>query len=255
MIWFRKMLLITILFFTGYQAQSQVLISLILGDKINSDALEFGLEGGGNFSMFSGMDSRKFYPDWNIGFYFDYRIKEPWYFYTGVLVKSKMGLNKLTEKDLEFLGASTYAEDGTYKQVLRYFLLPFLIKHRFQNRFYAEAGIQVGWMFKSYVEFEQKDKESHALIKEFNKDLTNWFEIGSLVGAGYKFKDNKRPGMTVGLKYYRGFTNVYTGVSGTKNNSIFLKVNIPIGAGEQARKKREEKAREKAEKKKAKEKQ
>ena len=67
----KRISFVIILFFAGYEAQSQVLISLILGDKINSDTLEFGLEGGGNFSMISGMDSRKFYPDWNIGFYFD----------------------------------------------------------------------------------------------------------------------------------------------------------------------------------------
>ena len=36
--------------------------------------------------------------------------------------------------------------------------------------------------------------------------------------------------MTLGVKYYHGLTNVYKGVSGTNNSSLFLKVNIPIGA-------------------------
>ena len=36
--------------------------------------------------------------------------------------------------------------------------------------------------------------------------------------------------MTLGIKYYYGFTNVYKGVSGTNNSSLFLKFNIPIGA-------------------------
>ncbi len=249
----KKILVVIVLFFMAYEAQSQVLISLILGDKLNSDELEFGLEGGGNFSMISGMDSHKFYPDWNIGFYFDYQYKGPWHFYSGVLVKSKMGLNKLTDKDLAFLDTDySTASDGDFAQVLRYFMVPFLTKYQFKNRFYVEAGTQVGWMFKSYIQYESKDKDYHIFVKDFNKDLIHWFDIGFLGGAGYKFKGKKRPGMTVGIKYYRGFTNVYKGYK-TKNNSIFLKVNIPIGAGEQARKKRAEKAAKKAEKKKTKE--
>ena len=37
-------------------------------------------------------------------------------------------------------------------------------------------------------------------------------------------------GITLGIKYYYGFANVYKGVSNTNNSSLFLKVNIPIGA-------------------------
>jgi hypothetical protein len=34
----------------------------------------------------------------------------------------------------------------------------------------------------------------------------------------------------LGLKYYYGLTKVYKGVSGSNNSSLFLKLNIPIGA-------------------------
>ncbi len=249
----KKSFFIITFFFTAYEANAQVLISLLLGDKLNSDELEFGLEGGGNFSMISGMDSKKFYPDWNIGFYFDYHYHGPWHFYTGVLVKSKMGLNKLTDKDLSFLGTDYMTtSEGDFAQVLRYFLVPLLTKYHFENRFYVEAGTQIGWMFKSYIQYEAKNKDYHIEVKDFNKDLIHWFDIGFLGGAGYKFKGKKRPGMTVGIKYYRGFTNVYKGYN-TKNNSIFLKVNIPIGAGEQAKKKKAKKAEKKIERKNAKE--
>ena len=43
-------------------------------------------------------------------------------------------------------------------------------------------------------------------------------------------------GMTIGIKYYYGFTNVYKGVSGSNNSSLFLKVNVPIGANKKTEK-------------------
>ena len=37
--------------------------------------------------------------------------------------------------------------------------------------------------------------------------------------------------MTIGVKYYYGFLDVYKDRSGTNNESIFVKFNVPIGAG------------------------
>ena len=42
----KKSVVIIVLLLFGYQANSQVLISLLFGDKLNSENIEFGLEGG-----------------------------------------------------------------------------------------------------------------------------------------------------------------------------------------------------------------
>ena len=55
-----------------------------------------------------------------------------------------------------------------------------------------------------------------------------------MVGLGYNLF--KGTGWTFGVKYYYGFVNVYKDMPGTKNSSIFLKLNIPIGAGEKPKK-------------------
>ena len=52
LIYMRKYLLIILVLFSTIQvAQSQVLITLLLGDKLNSPNLEFGLEGGINWTQ------------------------------------------------------------------------------------------------------------------------------------------------------------------------------------------------------------
>ncbi len=245
-------ILFIFLLFSSYTVHSQVLISLLLGDKLNSDEIEFGLEGGGNFSSIIGMDSKKYVSDWNIGFYFVYKLKKSWYVNTGVLVKAKMGSGKLTQKDLDFLGVdfpdSCLVDNGDYSQKINAFIVPAMARYMFKNRIYVELGFQASLRYKAWVEYDSKDKEELYHIKEFNKEFTNPIDVGALAGIGYRL-NNKRTGITLGIKYYYGFANVFKGVPGMHNNSLFLKANIPIGAGEQAQKKREEKAKKRAAKK------
>ena len=130
----KKYLVVLILLASSY-ANSQVLISLIFGDKLNSPGMEFGLEGGFNFSHIGGMESHNSLSAFNIGFYFDIRIKDPWFLYTGVLVKDKLGTDKLSTSDLDFLQADVYAQPGDYSQVLKYFIVPALAKYKLKNHF------------------------------------------------------------------------------------------------------------------------
>ena len=248
----KKAILLLFIVLFSYHVHSQVLISLLLGDKLNSDKIDFGLEGGGNFSSIFKMDSKKYVSDWNLGFYFVINMKKNWYLNTGVLVKAKLGSGKLSDKDLEFLGIPKIdtTPEGNYYQKINYFLVPAMIRYKLDNGLYFEGGFQAGLRYKAWVEYKYKSKERDVLVKKFNKGMTNPLDVGALAGIGYRFK--KRTGWTIGVKYYYGFANVFKGKPGTKNNSLFLKANIPIGAGEKAQKKREEKARKKAAKKAAK---
>ena len=147
----KKFVPLLMLLFLGFQSQSQVLITLLLGDKLNSDGLEFGLEGGANFTSIGGMEANRPLTNFNLGFYFDIRIKENWFFYTGCLVKSNMGVARLSDNDLTLLGATRYEGEiegllieGDYSQEMNYFLVPALLKYRWDNRFYVEGGPHLG---------------------------------------------------------------------------------------------------------------
>ncbi len=228
----------------AYTAQSQVLISLLFGDKLNSDKIDFGLEGGGNFSKISGMDSKRYMPDWNIGFYFVINMKKSWYFNTGVLVKAKTGTGYLTQNDLTFLNMkfpdSCTSAEGKYHQKINTFMVPMMVRYMFKNRFYVEGGLQGSLRYNAWVEYTSQSDDYDVKLKKYNKEATNPIDFGALAGVGYRLK--ARTGMTFGVKYYYGFANIYKGVSGSKNSAFFLKMNIPIGAGEKAQKKRAEKA-------------
>ena len=253
----KKTLLVFLALSLGFQLHSQVLITLLLGDKLNSPDLEFGLEGGINWTNISGMETNKFAHKLNLGFYFDIRLKDQWFLYTGVLVKANMGVDKLTDNDLDALGATIYDDSsgerlvGDYSQKMNYFLVPALAKYKFKNYIYVEAGPQFGLMYKSWVEFESDIEGRDAKIKEYNKDKINKLDAGIMLGMGYTLFEGS--GWTLGAKYYYGFVDVYKDRAGTKNSSIFLKLNIPIGAGEGAKQKAAEKVAKKKARKDAKE--
>ncbi len=211
----------------GLTSPSQVLISLLLGDKLNSDKLEFGLEGGMNWSNTTGFESNNYARFFNLGFYFDIQMKNQWRFYTGVLVKSNVGLDKLTEKDLIVLGATTWDSIGDYKQVINEFMIPALIRYNFKNYLYVEAGPQFGLRYKGFIEYNSEIDDIEAETRENNKDMLQKLDAGIAAGIGYKLF--KGEGWTVGAKYYYGFVVAYKNIPGTKSSSINLKVNLPIG--------------------------
>jgi len=223
----RKTLLLIVFLFIGFTMQSQVLIALLLGKSLNTGKIEFGLDGGVNFANLSGMEADDWLRKWNLGFYFDIKMKENWYLNTGVLVKSELGVDNLTPSDLEFLNATIYEEDGEYSQSLSYFLVPALARYKFPNHIYAEIGPQFGLLYKGNILFHSDIDGIEIDAKQDNRDMMNRFDMGLAAGAGYRLL--KGLGWTLGVRYYYGFLNVYKDRSGTRNSSLFLKLNVPIG--------------------------
>jgi hypothetical protein len=232
-----KKILISIFFLLfAYNLQSQVLIALLLGDKLNTGKIEFGLDGGLNYSSIGGLESSSYSDSFFLGFYFDVKVKDQWLLNTGVLVKSTLGADKLTPADLALLGASIPdIGNGDYTQKMSSFLVPIMAKYKFKNNFHVEAGPQVGWIYRSWIEYKYEDDQGNSVqIKENNKDIINWFDMGVAGGVGYRFL--RGLGWTVSARYYYGLTNVYKGKSGTNNSSLFLKVNIPFGVSDAKKK-------------------
>ncbi len=218
--------LLTFAFFAG---QSQVLISLLLGDKLNSDKIEFGLDGGINHSQMSGFESSKMLSTFNIGFYFDFKLKNQLYLNTGVLIKSNVGLDNLTPKDISILDtASVYLSGGNYSQKLSYFHVPVALKYRFKNHFYVYAGPQFALRNKAFLIFKGKQNNKEVEIKTDNRDLFTRLEVAAIAGVGYKLR--KGTGMNIGVKYFYGLTNIFKDdYFNARNSSLYVYMGIPIG--------------------------
>jgi hypothetical protein len=229
----------------SFTANSQVLISLLLGDKLNTGKIEFGLDGGVNWNKISNTAGANYLFDWNLGFYFDFKMKNPHLLInTGVLVKSKMGTSGLEPYPLNNPHLDTLFIGGTVDRKINYFNVPVMLKYRFNNFIFLEAGTQLGLRYTGNDFFKQEINQKDDL--EFINDVADNYtriDAGAIGGIGYKFK--KGEGMAISVRYYYGFVDADRVLEGNQYYSgLYVNASIPIGKGKAEKKAAEKKAAE-----------
>jgi len=240
----KKSLFIVITFFCITSAQSQVLISLIFGDKLNSEFLEFGLEGGVNFSTISNMESSATNPGFNLGFYFDLRSRKnpAWMINTGVIVKSPMGAQSIPVYSLNNETLDNTFVGGSVNREIRYFNVPILIKYQFKNNIYVKAGPQFGLLAKAFDEFKNEIDDNDVVYKKNIRDQIHVIDAGLAAGLGYHL--NVGNGLNFTVQYYYGLVTVMKGDGPNNqfNRSWYITAGLPIGKGKAAKKRAEQEA-------------
>lgn len=241
----KKYLLVAILLFCIQSVNSQVLISLVFGDMLNSPKVEFGLEGGANFSTISNLEGAKNSTDFNLGFYFDFMLKNPaWAINTGVIVKSTLGTNGLPVYSLNNEELDNAFEGGHVDRKISYFNVPIMMKYKFNNNIYVKAGTQLGLLSKAYDEFKSDFEGEDLTYKNKIRDQIHVIDAGLAIGAGYRLMGGN--GMNIGMNYYHGLVTVMKGDSSPNqyHRSFYVTAGIPIGKGKAAKKAAENKTSE-----------
>ncbi|QDH80276.1 PorT family protein [Echinicola soli] len=213
-------------------SHGQILISLLLGDKLNSDKIEFGVDGGIAFTQLHGPATTDMANALHLGFYFDLYLKEQLQLHTGVIVKSTMGAKGMPSYMLGDEDLDELLSTATVRRRLGYFNIPVLLKYRFRNsNFYIEAGPQLGWMHQAYDEFSDSILDDNDLLYEHKiKDDIKRLDFGMTGGIGYRLM--KGHGMNLGIRYYLGLVDVSKAMPDQLfNRSLYVSLGIPIGAG------------------------
>lgn len=229
----RKLLSFTlILCLSASVANSQVLISLLFGDKLNSPNLEFGLETGVNWSNISNVDQAERLRNFHLGFYFDFTLSQKFYLHTGLIMVSQMGAKSIPPYELGNDALDSILSVSTVKRKLGYINLPVYLRWKFAHRFFVEAGPQFGYLLSANDEFVADLVEKEDL--SFNNKVTssyNRFDAGITGGLGYRIMSGN--GMNIGFRYYQGLLNILKDNPGASqtNSSFYLYVSIPVGAG------------------------
>jgi hypothetical protein len=217
-----------------------VIISLLLGDKLNTGKIEFGLDGGLVLSDIGGLNGSKNRSGLNLGFYFDIKMKNPaWMVNTGVIVKSPMGARGLPVYSLNDPNLDAAFEGGQVSTQLGYFNVPVMMKYLFPSRLYAKAGIQLGLMNKAVDEFTNDVESDEDLsYKRKTRDLYHPLDAGLVFGVGYRLIGGN--GMNVGLQYYYGMVDILVDdqTAAQMNRAFYLNLGIPIGKAKAEKKKK-----------------
>ena len=229
----RKALFVLLFLLTARAANGQVLIALLFGDALNTGKIEFGLDGGLNLASMPGVDQAGTLTTWNLGFYFDIKLKNPsWMVHTGVIVKSTLGADDIPvyslndpELDAEFSG-------GHVTRSLKYFNVPVMMKYKPSKRIFVEGGVMLGLLHKASDTFKNESPDGGNLSYKLNtRDFYNRLDAGLVVGVGYRLLGGN--GMNLGIRYYHGLVDVLKDDAGPGQflRSVYFTVGIPIGAG------------------------
>lgn len=228
----KKGAFVTLLLLMAYSAQSQVLISLLFGEKLNSPNIEFGLDGGVNYGNIANLEKSKMLPMFNLGFYFDIRLKNQLMLHTGVIVKSTQGANELETYSLNDPKLDTVFVNGYVSRKVNQFSVPILLKYRFKTYFHVEAGPMLALRTKGYDYFKNKVKEEDDLSYKVEiSDLYKRIDAGIMVGAGFKLSKIPKTSQ-FGIRYYYSFVDPVKDNTGKAQyfSSLYLYASIPIGA-------------------------
>ena len=223
--------------FFSLTPKAQVLISILLGDKLNTPKIEFGMVGGMNRSFLNDLSGSSGLNHFNLGFYFHINMKSNSYLSTGVTVKSNVGATGMPVYSIGNPDFDTIYKDGTLTKKISCFYVPVMFHQRFNNRWFVEAGPQFGLRTKAVDIFETSTLDGDLSYTKDVKDQYTRLDAGLIAGAGYKFKKEIKS-MAVGINYYYGLVNVSKTPDVTmKNSSIYFYLKLPIGVGTEPAKK------------------
>jgi len=226
-----RTLVFSVLILLPSALNSQVLITILLGDALNTDKIEFGLVGGWNHSNIYTIEDSKALNSLDLGFYFHFLIKNNSYFSTGVLVKSSVGASGMPVYSLGDPNFDAIFADGSLTKKIPVFYVPLLFHQRFNNRWYIEAGPQLGLIHQCVDIFEAEKLDGDLKFTLSVKDQYKHIDAGLLGGVGYKFKKQPKS-MAVGINYYYGLVDVSSDpAQEIRNSALYFYIKIPIGVG------------------------
>ncbi len=230
-----KVLVFTVLVFAPVVVQAQVIISLVFGEALNSDKIEFGLKGGMNRSYISSISNSEGLNNFDLGFYFHIHMMNNSYLSTGVHVKSNVGATGMATYSLGDPDLDAVFSQGTLTRKIPVFYVPILWHQRFNNRWYIEAGPQLGLIHQSVNIFEAEQPDGDVSYTTKVQDEIKRIDMGLTGGIGYKFKQEIKS-TAVGVNYYYGLVDVSkTPDVEIRNSSIYFYVKVPIGSGKEGK--------------------
>lgn len=212
---------------TCIQSRSQVIIALLFGEKLNSGKLEFGLTTGLNYAKIYGYESADSKTGLALGLYFNIKLSDRWYLHPEAIPKYPTGVNNFSPYSLGDAVLDSLFQHADVTRKIKNITLPVLMRYRIYKLLFAEAGPQIGLRTKAKDEFEAGDLSYEKKIEE---QFTR-FDVGLAMGLNQRFSD-KKTSMSIGMRYYTGFTDVDKLTAGTQRNGVWqVLISIPVGAG------------------------
>lgn len=224
-----KYALISVLFFgITATARSQVILSLLFGDKLNSDELLFGIHMHYSWNNLSATDPSSSLKKFNLGLFLTYKVSEQWQLNTEPMAKYQRGASGMKPYSLNDPQLDATFAGGEYSRSVGYIALPITTRYVMAEKFFLEAGPNIALRINAEDVFKKGIAQGDQKLEINSEDLTSRWDIGMLFGAGYYL--GKGRDLALGIRYAAGFSDVSKDMEGEQTHQgFYLYGNIPIG--------------------------
>lgn len=229
----RKILLISTCILFCSLAKSQVLISILFGDKLNTDAIIFGLHVDYSFNKLTSIEPQDQLGKLNLALFFDFRLADQWRLNAEALAKYTRGGKGIAPYPLNDPQLDLQFADGEVERKINYVGLMSTLQYTIEHSWYLEAGPQLTIRTQAKDIFTSKKEDGELkLTRDIRDQIARW-EFSLVSGAGYKF--GKGTGMALGIRYNWGLSDVQKNTPGyEQNRGFYVLTNIPIGRKKKA---------------------
>jgi hypothetical protein len=230
----KKIITVTGLFLISITIHSQVLISILFGDKLNTDKLTFGLALGNAWNSLSGYSKADAQSNFNLGIFLTLKLKQRLFIQFDALAKYKSGAKGLPVYSLNDHVLDSIYQYGSVQRSISCLALNTTLQYRIWKYLNIEMGPHVSLRLKT-IDLLSVDHESGK--QQFEKEVseaTTRFDFGAMGGLSWQF--DKGTGLKLGVRYHLGLIDMFPSDEGQNTTRSFqINVYIPIGKAKENR--------------------
>lgn len=211
-------------------AQSQIIVALLFGDKLNTGKMEFGLVAAPVLTNLTNTDGQT-RSGFNLGLYFNIRPDKKFFVHLELTAKGSLGAKNIAPYPTGNDSLDNLFKDGSVERIIKAFNVTLMGRYTLSQHFYLDAGIQPDLMFKPKDIFKStvNDNDLEYSVK-LNDQITR-LDFCVAGGLFYRFRPDRRS-MGVGIRYVYGLTDINKMQAGTQANTAWMAtITIPVGAG------------------------
>jgi hypothetical protein len=226
----KKMFLLLLLAGFSKTINSQILIAVLFGDKLNSGKLQFGLMVSPSFTNITNIES-EYRPALNLALFFNVRPDRKFFLHMELIAKSSFGGKNIAPYSLGNDSLDNFFLSGSVERIIKTAGVTLLGRYTISPHFFIDAGVQPDLLFKKGKDIFQSDFNGNEL--QYTQKLEDRFTRLDFQVAGglfYKFKANKNS-MGIGVRYVYGLTDIDKIAIGNQVNTTWqINIAIPVGA-------------------------
>lgn len=211
-------------------AQSQIIVALLFGDKLNTGKMEFGLVAAPVLTNLTNTDGQA-RSGFNLGLYFNIRPDKKFFVHLELTAKGSLGAKNIAPYPTGNDSLDNLFKGGSVERIIKAFNVTLMGRYTLSQHFYLDAGIQPDLMFKPKDIFKStvNDNDLEYSVK-LNDQITR-LDFCVAGGLFYRFRPDRRS-MGVGIRYVYGLTDINKMQAGTQANTAWMAtITIPVGAG------------------------